>query len=290
VFTAWVWLVCDLWELGDTDGFRAGIARLEEIHAALRMPETAWVSAVSKGCLALFEGRLDDARTLMDEALAEGQRAQSETALQFYGVQLFALRRFEGGVEDLEPMFVAMVDEYPLIPAWRCGLVYLYTEMGALEKAREQFDILAETDFELPFDANWAVGMAILGLAAARLGDVDGSRILYERIAPQADAVITIGMPAEVIGPLHMPLALLAATAGDWEAFERHHSTGEDWFVATGGRPWLAMTKFYAGRALLGAGRDTERARAMLEEAEATSKELGLSRLEGQVAELLRST
>ena len=288
-YSGWGWLVCDLWELGNADGAREGIDKLAELDTALRMAETAWVVTVYNGCLALFEGRLADAERFMDEGLAHGQRAQSTTAVQFYGVQLFALRRLTGGLEDLVPMFTAMVDEYPLIPAWRCGLVYLYAELDWLDKAREQFRVLAATDFELPFDANWAVGMAILGFAAATLQETDAARLLYERMAPYADAVITVGMPADVIGPLHLPLAQVAAAAGDWDAFERHRDAATKWFVATGGAAWLAVAKYHFATALLRGEREgvSEDVRSLLEEAAAASREFGFSRVEERARLLL---
>jgi hypothetical protein len=108
-------------------------------------------------------------------------------------------------------------------------------------------------------------------------------------MGPYADAVITIGMPAEVIGPLHMPLAVLSATTGDWDAFERHRAATVRWFADAGGTAWVAVAQYYFAAALLRAGSAgaADEARLLLEGAAATSRELGLSRVEALVAELL---
>jgi tetratricopeptide (TPR) repeat protein len=287
--TGWGWRYTDAWELGDIGAVRTAIAKCAEAASELRMPEIDWYATMMDACLALFEGRIDEATPLMERALEYGQRAQTTTALQFYGVQLFATARMRGGLEALEPIFIGMVDEYPLIPAWRCGLVYLYAELGWDEKARRQFDVLAETNFELPFDANWQVGMAILAFAAAMLDDADAARILYERMSPHADLVITVGMPAEVIGTFHLPLARLAATLERWDEFEAHSAAAKAWLVTMGGRPWLARAQYEEGAVLQKRGRpgDSERARELLETSLAASRELGISRLQGLTEALL---
>src|SRR5205814_938562 len=142
---------------------------------------------------------------------------------------------------------------------------------------------------ELPFDANWAVGMAVLGLAAAGLGEREASGVLYDLLAPYEDTVITVGMPADVIGPIHAPLAVLAAAIGRWDDFERHLAAGVGWLDANGGLPWRTRFQLLAAAVLLESGRpkDTERARRLLEEAKDTSRTIGMPYMEARADTLL---
>ncbi|HVE94556.1 MAG TPA: hypothetical protein VNB24_06515, partial [Acidimicrobiales bacterium] len=155
----------------------------------------------------------------------------------------------------------------------------------------EHFDVLAATDFDLPFDSNWGVGMAILCFAAAQLRHREGAAALYERMLPYADMVITVGMPAEVIGPCHLPLAMTAATLGRWDEAERHAETALAWLDDAGGRMWATQTRYRLATVLHDRGRpgDAERAATLLAEARATSEELGFPRLIERLDELERA-
>lgn len=287
----WGWLFTNYWEHGDAARARESAVQLSDCAARLRMPDSDWMAGVMEACIALFEGRIDDAQCVMDRTLAVGEKAQTATALQMYGVQLFAVSRVRGGLEELEPMFLAMVDEYPSVPAWRCGVVYLYAELGWVDKAREHFDVLAETDFELPFDSNWGVSMAILCFAAAQLGHDDGAAALYDRMVPYADMIITVGMPAEVIGPCHLPLAMTAATLGRWDEAERHAESALAWLDDAGGRMWATRTRYELAKVLRerGGADDLARAATLLAEARAASEELGFPRLIERIEDLERA-
>jgi hypothetical protein len=186
------------------------------------------------------------------------------------------------------PMFEMMVEQYPLIPAWRCGLIYLYEELGRVDDARPHFSLLAEWRFQLPFDANWAVGMSVLAFAAASLGEREACAELHERLLPYEDTVITVGMPVDIIGPMHIPLMTLAAALDRWGDFERHLEAALRWLDDNGGRPWGARVRIEAAAHLV--ERDAQRARAMLEDACSTSDELDMPRFAATARALLSSS
>lgn len=105
-----------------------------------------------------------------------------------------------------------MVEQYPLVPAWRCALAYLYRELDMPDAARAPFEHFAADDFvTIRRDANWRVGVSILASVAATLDDAERSARLYELLRPYAHTTITAGMPAEVLGSVHQPLMALAA-------------------------------------------------------------------------------
>jgi hypothetical protein len=128
-----------------------------------------------------------------------------------------------------------------------------------------------------------------MAFAAAKLEDEQAARVLYERMAPYADIVLTIGLPCEVIAPLHMPMATLAAALGDWTAFEHHAAVTMEWLESAGAVPWRAMAQFVFADLLLGAGQN-ERASALLDAAHATARDSGFTRLEERVAQLQART
>ena len=98
------WLCTDLFELGDINGATDEGAREMALADELRLPELRWGALVHQACLALFGGRLDEAEQLADQALAVGQQAEIDSAMQMYGVAQMVLRRLRGGMEDLDPV------------------------------------------------------------------------------------------------------------------------------------------------------------------------------------------
>ena len=201
------WAFGDLMELGDTDRADEMLAIELTIATELNRPDYLWHAGVHQCTRVLMDGRYDDAAQLADEVHAHGQAAHIETAFQMYGVEQFELTRARGGAEALEPLALAMVEQYPLLPAWRCGLAYLYSMLERPDDVEEQLEILAANGFDdLPTDANWMVGVAILTLACASVGDGERAGRLYDMLLPYRDYFVMSGMPALSTGSAELCL------------------------------------------------------------------------------------
>jgi class 3 adenylate cyclase/tetratricopeptide (TPR) repeat protein len=273
---AWQQRMIDQWELGDIDGVRASAERERELFGALRIAEGNWIITVFDCTLALFEGRIDDAERLMNEALAHAERMESPTALQFYGVQQMAIRRMRGGMEDMVPLTRAMVEEYPAIPAWRTGLAYAMVESGDRDGAAEQLRILATHDFtDLPSDANWHVGVALCAVVAEVVGDAASGALLFDLLEPYSEAWVCAGMPADCLGPGHRFTGLAAAAAGRLDDAERHLTLAVERSRAAGAPPLTAGAEADLARVLRQQGHD-DRARTLVEDCIAICDELAM--------------
>jgi tetratricopeptide (TPR) repeat protein len=273
------WLFRDLIELGDIPGATEQLVKELEIAEELRQPELRWGAVVHQSALETFLGRLDDAQRLADEALALGEQLGLSSAMQMYGVTQFAIRRLRGGLEELVPLVTAMVESFPLVPAWRSGLAYLYRELGRREGAREQLEVLAADNFALlPRDGNWMVGSAILATVCHLLGDQEQASALYAEFVDYEDFVVVAGLPADILGSAHHFLMLLAATMKRWDVFERHANEALARNEAMGGRPWQATTQVELASVLTGRNHrgDAERARHLIDTSVKTCEELGL--------------
>jgi hypothetical protein len=245
----------------------------------LRQPELLWGAMVHHAALAAFRGHLDDAQRLAEDALAIGQQVGIASAIQMYGVSQFAIRRLRGGLEELVPLVASMVESFPLIPAWRSGLAYLYRELGRREGAQEQLEVLAADNFAfLPRDGNWMVGAAILASVCHLLEDQERASVLYAEFVEYEGFVISAGLPADILGSAHHFLMLLAATMKRWDVFERHANEALKRNEAMGGRPWLATTQVELASVLATRNDpgDTDRARRLRDASLKTCDELGL--------------
>ena len=182
-----------------------------------------------------------------------------------------------------------MVEQYPLIPAWRSGLVYLYGLLGREDDMRPHLDVLAVDDFAtLPFDANWPAGMASLVVACALVCDRARLEVLYERLLPLRDTCITAGMPALHMGSCETVLALAAVALGRDVDADEHLARGLERNFAPTAPTWNVYTKFNIARVLLRReeGFDRDRLAQLLRDCVTDGADLGTTRIVDAAREL----
>jgi class 3 adenylate cyclase/tetratricopeptide (TPR) repeat protein len=288
--SARAWLVTARLEVGDVRGATDQAARELALAEELRQPELHWEALVHQVALANLAGRLDDGSRLAAEALAEGQQVGIESAVQMYGVAQFPLRRLRGGLAELVPVVVDMVERYPLIPAWRCALAYIYRELDRRDEARAQLEVIAADDFAmLPRDGNFMVGAAILATVCHLLADRERAAWLYDEFVPYQDVTVLAGLPADVLGSAHHFLMLLAATLERWDDLERHAAEALARNEEMGAKPWLAVTRLELAAVLVARDRpgDRDRAAPLLEACLAACAELDLPELAARARRVL---
>ena len=212
----------DLLGLGDIAGADAEIDVYARLAQEIRQPLYLWHVPLFGAMRAIMEGRFLEAERLAEEALAVGQRGFDQTAAQFYGVQLFALRKEQGRVAELEPAIKAFVDQYPVIPAWRCGLAFIYAEAGREAEARAEFERLAGDLASVPEDALWITVLSLLSEVCAFLGDVDRAGVLYQVLAPYAGRAVVVAPACACFGAVSQYLGTLATTMRRWDDAAHH--------------------------------------------------------------------
>jgi len=275
-------------ELGDMATVRSSLEEYATITAQLKQPAWRWLLVVTRATLALFEGRLDEAETLIDDALALGRRAQASDAILSYRVQVFSLRLHRGGLEEVEETLRSSIIEYPARPMFRCMLAYLLAVSGREAEARVLFDELAADRFAvLPMTNEWLFSLGFLVDVAHRLDDGERASVLYELLHPHAKLN---ACTADYIatGSVSRPLGVAAAAASRWAEAERHFEDAIDVNLRMGARPWVAWTACHWAEMLLrrdGPG-DGYRAAGLLAEAEATANQLGMRPLLERAAAL----
>jgi hypothetical protein len=233
--------------------------------------------------MAMCRGRIDEAHRLASEGLTFGQSAARETALQMFGIFEIARRRLVGGLEEMEPLNRAMVEQYPLAPAWRTGLGFIGVELGDLDAAAEQLEILAVDDFAtLPLDGNWPVGIALCAFIASRLGDRERCAVIADLMKRLAGYTIVVGSPADCLGASEAFAGLATFTAGRRAEGEALLATGIERNRAIGMPAWEASARWEWALLLLREG-DKERARPLLVDALAGFEAVGATRLVGLV-------
>ena len=288
---AHVYRVVDLLELGDMEAVDAEIEAVTQMVESLRTPMYRWFPAMWRATRALIEGRTSDGERLATEAYAIGEPAWGGGAATQLSLQLFTLKLIQGRVDEIVDAMSAMAERNPDVSGYRCALAQAYALLDRTEEARKVYGPLAADDFAaVPRDWNWIVSTALLAEACRKLEDERGARTLYAALRPRADACVVSGWAAGFAGVTHRFLGLLADTAGEWDAAERHFEEALRRHEAMGARPLVVWTEVEYATMLLrrGSAADRRRAEVLSDAAIAEAAELGMGAVRRPVAAAAR--
>ena len=269
---------CPLLELGEVERATDDVAELARLAEELQQPSQLLYAANLRAHLALLAGNYQEAEELIEEALELGDLAQRWNARVTYRMQNYLLRRAQGRLEELAPIYEEhrSAFDYRTYPIFDCILARFYDDLGRHDEARARFEALAVDDFAgIPIDEEWLASMCLLAEAAASLADLRRSRLLYELLSPYADRVGT-AYPEISLGSVARYLGLLAGMDSQWEEADGHFTNALAVNRRVGARPWLAHTQEDYARMLLARGdqADSDRAMQLLRQAIATYREL----------------
>ena len=275
LFQGHAFRIWTLLELGDLAAVSAEVGIASRVADDLRQPAQLWMVAVARTLCALLEGRFEEAEELIEEAFRLGERTIPWNAAITHQLQLFALRREQRRLDELEATIRGVVHAHPTYPVLRCVLADLYAELGREDEARAEFERFATSDFtELPFNEEWLLGMTLLADVCAALGDAPRSVTLYELLLPYRE-LHAVGQPEISFGAVARALGKLAATAGRFEQATRHFEAAIRLNQQSGARPWTAHARHDYARMLIARG-DRQKAHQQLAQALATYRELGM--------------
>ncbi len=284
------WYVAHLLEHGDVGAADREIAGYADLADGLRLPEFRWRARLLRAARALMRGDFERAAALSREAAAIEER-QGVTALQFFAVQRVALA-LEGGrpgaLEDVVGTMGELAERFPMLPVWRSAFARVCAELGRVEEARRELDLLAADDFGgVPRDGNWFPAMMNTSETAALLADTPRAAVLYRLLEPHAHLHIVVAHSA-CFGSVERYLGHLAATQGNVDVAADHFARAEAADSRTGAAPFVAQTRAAWGEMLLARGAPADRARAqeLLDGALATARALGIVRLVARLERL----
>ncbi len=284
-------LLDDTLEAGDIDASDRAREAFERFAEQLGERYRRWLVIVAKSRAALIEGRIDESEALALQASTLGLGGDDESALHSLGVQLLAVRREQARLDELLPGAEAFAAQYPEIPAWRCGLAYVYAELGRKEDASRELDALGADRFAvLTRDSFWLAGTTMLGEVAAFVEHPVHVPVLYEQLAPYAGHCVV--MTAACNGSAARVLGLLATALERFDDAERHFEEALARNLRIRSPVWVGHTqRDYASMLLRRDGPgDGERARTLLDQALATANELGLHAVARKAEALVRAS
>ncbi len=280
------WRADCLLELGDMQASDTAIAVYARVAEESQQPMHLCINLGFRAMRALMQGRFADSERLAQEALAIGQRLQTENATGIFGLQMFTLRREQGRLKELEPVVRYFVQQHTVAGAWRPALALIYSELGLTQETQAEFEYLAQHDFtDFPVDALWMASITYLVDVCIFLEDKNRAAILYQLLSPYAGRTVVIGGAAACYGAVSRYLGALATTLERWDEAAQHFENALAMNTRMEAWPWLAHTQYQYATMLLTRDQpgDSEKARELLQAALATARQLDMRALEERI-------
>jgi DNA-binding CsgD family transcriptional regulator/tetratricopeptide (TPR) repeat protein len=279
-----VWRVPTFVALADMASARREVSALRDIAQATQQPFMLHVAEHYGAAIALADGRLDAAETMMHGSEEAGRLLTGRDATGTLGIQMFSLRREQGRLADLAPVIRILAAGERDHGPWRPGLAALLVELGMEAEARRELARVATEGLEPLRQTLWLASLTYLADASAALGDAAVAELVYPELAPLSGANVMIGHLVVCYGAADRYLGMLAATLGEWSRAEEHFERASELNRRMGFNTWLAHTNYEYARMLL-AGPPEERSAvaALLDEADRLASAAGMKALRSRI-------
>src|ERR1700734_3375631 len=119
-----------LLETGDVAAADADNEEMRRFGEETNRPFTQSLAAMFGATRAAMLGRFEDSERLAQQALAFGQRMETEAASGIFGIQMFAVRREQGRLKEVEPVVRVFLQQHSADGAWRPGLAVIFSDLG----------------------------------------------------------------------------------------------------------------------------------------------------------------
>jgi len=285
----YVFRIYDQLAAGNLEACEIDLGAFHELAREMGDPFYIYHAETMRVSGAILVGDFNEAERLATEAMSTGQRLGVDNVEGVMGVQMFTIRREQGRLREIAPLVAHFVEERGAGAAWRPGLALVYHEIGETEKAREQFERMAGTEFRcVPKDALWLTCLGYLSDVCDGLDDSRRAEILYGLLLPYAEQTLVVGSAIACLGAASRLLGQLASVMHRWEESERHFRHATEFNSRLKALPWLAHTQFQHARMLQGRGspEDFEAAATLMVEANATAQMLGMRGLAEKISSL----
>ena len=229
-----------LMRLGRLVDARAALPELREAAERGQFVIYRYQSITFDVMFALIDGRLDEAEELAERASVFAATARTEFGAGVYGVQMYAIRREQGRLEEVVPAMRVAAALQADQAVWRPGLTALFADVGMFDEARREFGMLASEGFgAVPRDATWPGSLSYLSEVCTALADREQADVLYRELDSFARQTMQVGFTVN-LGPADRLRGNLAALLGRRADAERHFMAAMELAVTARSPVWRA--------------------------------------------------
>jgi DNA-binding CsgD family transcriptional regulator/tetratricopeptide (TPR) repeat protein len=269
-------------ELYDLGGAKREQAHLGAIVGRTAQPFYRHVHDLYNTCLAICDGRFDEAQASAERALElSNQLGGPRDTTAVYGIQMFTIRREQGRLGEVAGLVRIAAGQGG---TWGPALAALYAGLGMAEEARDALARLTADGFAaVPPGPLRLAALGFLADASDVVADPRLAALVYEELLPFEGRNVIVGEAVVCYGAADRFLGSLARVMGDLDAAQRHLIAALALNGRFGAVTWLAHTRFELGRVLLERG-DVVRGGALLDEAAGAARRHGMVALSARIS------
>ncbi|HTJ91804.1 MAG TPA: AAA family ATPase [Pararobbsia sp.] len=265
-------------EIGEVERFEDALERYRQIATRDQHFVDKWCVTGAQAMHAILAGDFAAAERKARDSLQVAQTVDAKLATGVYGMQMFTIRREQGRLAEVAPLFKRFVDEHSESAAWRPGLMLICSDLGFEAQARDNFDRLVNSEFGIPVDSRRLITLTYLAEVAARLQDAGRAERIYDLLLPFRDQVVLVPVFTLCCGSAARYLGMLAHALGDGSLAEEHFEYALQLDERLRAWPWLAHDRYEYALMLSARGNAEDRTRAsrLLADALAAAKDLNM--------------
>src|SRR5262249_13103371 len=148
-----------------------------------------------------------------------------------------------GSLEHVLETMRELADRYPMLPVWRSAFARVCAELGRVEEARRDLEVLGADGFRgVRHDGNWLTTMMNGAETAVLIGDAGQAATLYALLEPYAHLHVAVAHCA-CFGSVERYLGRLASTLDRPQAAGAHFARAEAADARTGAAPFVAQSR-----------------------------------------------
>lgn len=287
---AMAWRVPALVSLCDLASARAELGALRRTAEETAQPFMLHVAEQYGSSIALADGQLAEAEAMAGRSREWGRLLTGRDAAGVHGIQMFGIRREQGRLTELAPVIRVLAGKARPDGPWRPGLVCLLADLGMEDEARRELSAIAHEGLDPYRQSLWLASLMYLTDACSALDDEATAALVYPALEPYAGTNVMIGHLVACQGAADRYLGMLATTLGEWRQGEAHFETAMLLNRRMGASTWLAHTAYEYARLLLKRPEsDRDGAAALLDQAAALARRIGMPALLERVSALQRA-
>ncbi|MGH3941247.1 MAG: ATP-binding protein [Pseudonocardiaceae bacterium] len=277
-----LWRTVDRYLMGSPEADRC-LAELRQRADALSVATIGYIVACMDVMRLIRAGRLDEAEAAADPCLQRGLEVGDADATGYHASQLLTIRWLQGRDAELAEL-VAETASSPTLAKYeygfRASVSGVLARGGRLAQARAALDPLVDLGLDtLPRSSTWLAAMVAIVEAARLLDDPIVAGQAAELLAPFAELPTMVSLATSCLGATSRALGLAALTVGDTTGAVRYLEHAVTANQRLTHLPAAALSQAQLAEALLArdAPGDVARARALLAEAAAGARAIGLT-------------
>jgi tetratricopeptide (TPR) repeat protein len=245
------WLLTDLLELGRLDEVGREVVTLLGLAEELRQPYWMALSKNTSVTLSLLAARFEEAEQVIEETGAIGRRLHAEWVEFYSDMQLFALRREQGRMGELDAVIERWIGDGKNLGRVARLAAVRHMETGEIPEARRCFELVAAEDFAgLPRNNLWVDTLCNLADVCTFLGDEVRARLLMSWLEPYAGRCAALGDNV-CRGSIARYLGMLSSVCERWAEADVYFDRALEMDGRIGAVVAVAADHYEFGRSLL---------------------------------------